>query len=244
MANQQVDNSIYEKYGESWYTADDDPVALLRAENKVKSPWILERLPLGAKILDVGCGAGFLTNELALHGFKVTGIDASEDSLRVAKLYDKTKTVHYQVADAYKLPFADHSFDVVTALDFLEHVEDPGLAIAEMSRVLKPGGKFFFHTFNRHPLAWLIVIKLVEWLIPKTPKHMHVLRLFVKPAELKSYCEESGMTVQEMVGIKPVISSIPLRSLFSGRVPASLRFELTQSLLLSYMGVAQKSVPS
>ena len=92
--NQQVDNSIYEKYGENWYTADDDPVALLRAENKVKSPWILERLPAKGKILDVGCGAGFLTNELARHGYQVTGIDASEDSLRVAKLYDETKSVN------------------------------------------------------------------------------------------------------------------------------------------------------
>ncbi len=242
--HQQVDNSIYEKYGENWYTADDDPVALLRAENKVKSPWIIKRLPDKAIILDVGCGAGFLTNELARHGYQVTGIDASEDSLRVAKLYDETKSVNYQTADAYKLPFADASFDVVTALDFLEHVEDPKAVIAEISRVLKPGGQFFFHTFNRHPLAWLVVIKLVEWLIPKTPKHMHVLRLFVKPTELKSYCEASNMKVNEMVGIKPVIRSIPLKSLFSGRVPQSLRFELTRSLLLSYMGEAKKTVPS
>jgi 2-polyprenyl-6-hydroxyphenyl methylase / 3-demethylubiquinone-9 3-methyltransferase len=243
-SSEQVDNSIYEKYGESWYTADDDPVALLRAENKVKSPWILERLANKSKVLDVGCGAGFLTNELARHGHEVTGIDASEDSLRVARLYDETHSVEYQVADAYKLPFADQTFDVVTALDFLEHVENPAAAIAEMSRVLKPGGQFFFHTFNRHPLAWLVVIKLVEWLIPKTPKNMHVLRLFVKPSELKSYCEASGMQVNEMVGIRPVISSIPLKSLFSGRVPECLRFELTRSLLLSYMGVAKKSVPS
>lgn len=237
----KIDNSIYEKYGDQWYTADDDPIALLRAENKVKTPWILNRLPEKAEILDVGCGAGFLTNELALSGHQVTGVDLSGESLEVAKRFDKTRSVTYQVADAYALPFPDASFDVVSALDFLEHVEDPKRAIQEFSRVLKPGGKFFFHTFNRNPLAWFVIIKLVEWLIPKTPKHMHVIELFIKPSELEEYCGLAHMKVQEMTGIKPVFSSIPLSQIFSGRVPRQMRFQLTKSLQLSYMGMALKN---
>lgn len=241
MANtSKVDNSIYEAYGDKWYTADDDPVALLRAENKAKIPWIMERLEFPSKILDVGCGGGFLTNELARAGHDVTGVDLSGESLAVAHRHDETKSVKYQVADAYSLPFADASFDVVSALDFLEHIEDPARAIKEFSRVLKPGGKFFFHTFNRSPFTWLVAIKFVEWLIPKTPKNMHVLHLFVKPSELKKYAEAAGMQVQEMTGIKPVISSIPFRRILSGIVPPELRFELTKSLALSYLGVAKK----
>ena len=243
MANaSKVDNSIYEAYGDKWYTADDDPIALLRAENKVKTPWILERVKPQSKILDVGCGAGFLTNQLALAGHKVCGMDLSGESLAVAAKYDETRSVEYKIGDAYAIPAANETFDVVCALDFLEHVEDPARAIREFSRVLKPGGQFFFHTFNRSPLSWLVIIKAVEWLIPKTPKNMHVLHLFIKPSELTEYAKRAGLEVSEMTGLKPVISSIPLRRILSGRVPPEMRFELTKSLALSYMGVAQKVV--
>lgn len=241
MANPtEVDNSIYDNYGDQWYTAVDDPIALLRAENKVKAPWILKRLTKNSTILDVGCGAGFLSNELALAGHKVTGVDLSESSLAVAKRFDTTHSVTYQTADAYALPFADASFDVVCAMDFLEHVEDPAKAIKEFSRVLKPGGVFFFHTFNRNFISWLIIIKLVEWLIPKTPKNMHILRLFIKPRELKTFCTLAQMEVKEMIGLKPVFSSIPVSQIFSGKVPPQMRFELTPSLITSFLGMAEK----
>ncbi len=242
-----VNNDIYELYGERWYTAFDDPVALLRAESKTKTPWILAQIRAHftlhntTSVLDVGCGAGFLSNALSAAGLKVTGVDLSEESLKVAAQYDETKSVHYQKADAYHLPFADQSFDILTAMDFLEHVEDPALVIKEFSRVLKPGGLFIFHTFNRNPLAHLVIIRMVEWFVKNTPKHMHIIRLFIKPSELKSYCKSANMNVEKMVGIKPVFSSITVKSIFSGVVPKSLRFELTDSLLLSYMGYATKA---
>lgn len=241
MANaNEIDNSFYENYGDQWYTAVDDPIALLRAENKVKSPWIIDRIKEPSVILDVGCGAGFLSNELALAGHTVTGVDLSPTSLEVAARYDSTKTVTYKVANAFELPFADASFDVLCAMDFLEHVENPDKVIKEFARVLKPGGKFFYHTFNRNLIAWFVIIKLVEWLIPKTPKNMHVLRLFIKPEELKNYCHLAQMQTKEMIGIKPVFSSIPISKIFSGTVPPEMRFEPTQSLLTSFMGVAVK----
>ena len=237
----EVDNTIYDAYGDQWYTATDDPMALLRAENKVKSPWILSRVKESNVILDVGCGAGFLTNELALAGHKVTGVDLSESSLAVAARHDKTNTLIYRFANAYELPFSDASFDVLCAMDFLQHVEDPARAIKEFSRVLKPGGKFFYHTFNRNFIAWFVIIKLVEWLIPKTPKNMHILRLFIKPHELKLYCQLANLQTQEQIGIKPMFSSIRITKIFSGKVPPEMRFELTSSLLTSFMGVAVKS---
>lgn len=244
---EKVNNDIYDTYGDRWYTADDDPVALLRAESKTKTPWILAKikehgyLNSESRVLDVGCGAGFLSNDLAKNGLHVTGVDLSEKSLAVAHKFDETKTVHYQTADAYKLPFPDQSFDVLTAMDFLEHVEHPEQVILEFSRVLRPNGIFIFHTFNRNPLAHLVIIKFVEWIVKNTPKNMHVIHLFIKPAELSSYCQNAGMNNLEMVGIKPVFSTIPLKSIFSGIVPKSLRFELTRSLLLSYMGISKKN---
>ncbi len=243
---EKVNNDIYETYGDRWYEADDDPVALLRAESKTKTPWILEKinfygkLNAETKVLDVGCGAGFLSNALAKENLNVTGVDLSPESLKVAQKYDVTKTVKYLTADAYHLPFADHSFDVLTAMDFLEHVEQPDVVIKEFSRVLKPGGLFIFHTFNRNVLAYLVIIKMVEWLVKNTPKNMHVLHLFITPKELQNYCLAAQMQTEDMIGIRPVFSTVPLRSLFSGIVPKSLKFKLTRSLLLSYMGFAIK----
>lgn len=235
-----INNAIYDEYGERWYSAYDDPVALLRAENKVKFPWILERLPAHSKILDVGCGGGFLSNELALHGHSVSGVDLSPESLKVAEKFDKTKSVSYQVADAYHLPFADESFDAITAMDFLEHVDDPEKVIGEFSRVLKPGGLFFFHTFNRNPIAHFVVIKLLEWFIKNTPKDMHVINLFIKPSELQKYCETYRMNVLEWTGIRPVISSIDWNMIKTGVVSKNMQFTLTKGTLISYMGVARK----
>lgn len=243
----EINNSIYETLGERWYEAWDDPVALLRAESRVKHPWILKKIKnhfaeKKVEILDVGCGAGFLTNEFAPEGYPMTGVDLSKESLKVAAHYDKTKSVKYLEADALHLPFPDNSFDVVTCMDFLEHVENPELYIKEISRVLRPDGLFFFHTFNRNPLSWLLIIKSVEWLVKNTPKNMHVIQLFIKPSELSYFCQKAGLKTEEMTGIRPEFSSIPLKSLFSGVVPRSFSFKLTKSLLLSYMGYAHKTL--
>lgn len=241
----KINNEIYEVYGERWYSAYDDPIALLRAENKLKVPWIYERiskLPVrDPKILDVGCGAGFLCNAFAEKGLTVTGLDSSSESLRIASLHDHTARVHYKTGDAYHLPFDDESMDVITCLDFLEHVEKPDLVIKECARVLRPNGLFFFHTFNRNFLSWLLVIKAIEFLVKNTPKDMHVIELFITPKELKQYCLNVGIEVQEIVGLRPKFSTIPLKSYFSGIVPPSLEFTLTSSLMLSYMGMATKT---
>ncbi|WP_140860273.1 methyltransferase domain-containing protein [Myxococcus xanthus] len=124
--------------------------------------------------------------------------------------YDGTGSVDYRVADAYVLPFDDGCFDVVTCMDFLEHVEEPARVVAEAARVLAPGGLFFFHTFNRNWLAGLIIIQAVEWFVPNTPDHLHVLRLFITPEELQGHCEAAGLRTREQVGGGP--TGAPVRS--------------------------------
>ncbi len=242
-----INNEIYEDYGDRWYTAFDDPIALLRSENEAKWPWVLERIqnisPKAHSLLDVGCGAGFLANKMATLGFKVSGVDLSAESLRVAQKFDLTKSVQYTHANAYELPFADESFDVVVTMDFLEHVYHPEKIVAECARVLKPDGLFFYHTFNRNPLAEAVVIKFVEKFVKNTPKDMHLIELFIRPEELMQYCKMAGMMNLDVTGLRPVLTSFNLKDIFSGVVPKTLKFTTCRDLTISYMGLAQKKGP-
>lgn len=241
----QVNNEIYHQLGERWYTAQDDPIALLRAEARARNPWVVATIRAAfaqPKILDIGCGAGFLTNDLARQGMDVLGFDASEASLRVARAHDATGRVHYQLGDANHLPFADGSFDVACALDFLEHVDDPAHIVAEAARVLRPGGLFFFHTFNRNFASWLFGIKGVEWFVKNTPRNLHCYQNFIKPAELQGFCEQNGLRVTTWRGLEPVITQGAFwKMLLTGRVSDDFQFHFTRSTWMGYLGLAVKS---
>ena len=241
----RVNNAVYETLGERWYGAEDDPIALLRAESRLRNPWIASELTRAfgnrpAEVLDVGCGGGFLSNHLGSLGHRVTGLDASSDALAVARRYDDTGSVRYQQGDALNLPFPDGSFDAVCAMDFLEHVENPDRVIAEAARVLKPSGLFFFHTFNRNFLSWLIVIKGVEWCVRNTPRNLHVLRLFLKPAEVRSSCARNGLIDLQLRGVRPVFGRAFLKLLLTRRVSADFSFRFTPSTGLGFSGLATK----
>lgn len=241
----QVNNDIYHELGEQWYKAKDNPVAILRAESKARDPWVVKEIhqafPSGkAKILDVGCGAGFLSNELVQQGFDVTGVDASKQSLEIAKKYDLTGRAQYQLGDANHLPFSDQSFNVVCAMDFLEHVDDPKQVVKEISRVLRPQSLFFFHTLNRNFLTWLIGIKGLEWFVKNTPPNLHTYRNLIKPTEMNLYCQDAGMEVQQVLGSVPVIAQSAFwKLLVTGHVEDNFKFRLINFPLMGYLGVAK-----
>lgn len=240
-----VNNAWYADLGARWYEADDDPIALLRAEARHRNPWIAGELvrgfgPRPVRVLDLGCGAGFLANDLAARGHAVTGVDTTAENLAVARSRDPTRTVCYVRADARALPFADGGFDVVCAMDLLEHVEEPAQVIGEAARVLAPGGLLIFHTFNRTWQANLVVIKGVAWFVANAPADLHVLRLFLAPAEVTAMCRAQGLEVTSLVGSRPRLRWPLVRLLLTGRVGEDFEFTCTRSTKLGYTGCARK----
>jgi len=240
-----IDNRWYGELGARWYEAEDTPIALLRAESRHRNPWLAGEIARvfarPAHVLDLGCGAGFLANELAALGHAVTGLDPTIENLDVARAYDLTGRVDYLLGDARDVPFPPGSFDVVCAMDLLEHVEAPERVIAEAARVLRPGGLFFFHTFNRTWLAGLVVIKGVELFVANAPRDLHVLDMFVTPAELASACTANALSVVELRGSRPRFDRAMWRMLATGNVGDDFQFTFTRSTKLGYTGFARKS---
>jgi 2-polyprenyl-6-hydroxyphenyl methylase/3-demethylubiquinone-9 3-methyltransferase len=243
-APRAIDNAWYGALGPRWYEADDTPIALLRAEARQRNPWIAETIarelgPRPCAILDLGCGAGFLANHLAELGHRVTGLDPVEGNLDVARGRDRAGQVVYQLGDARALPYPDRTFDVVCAMDLLEHVEDPDRVIAEVARVLAPSGLFFFHTFNRTWQARWVVIKGVEWFVKNAPKDLHLFRMFLTPDEVTAMCGTHGLAIGALHGSRPRFGWPLWRMLWTGRVGDDFAFTFTPSTRLGYTGFAR-----
>jgi 2-polyprenyl-6-hydroxyphenyl methylase/3-demethylubiquinone-9 3-methyltransferase len=242
-----INNDFYEELGEDWYTATDHPIALLRAENKARIPYIVKYITSHFKnkkvdFLDVGCGGGLLSNPLSQLGNRVTGIDLSLNSLEIAKKHDSTGSVRYIHANALELPFPENHFDVVCAMDILEHVEEPNRLVAEAQRVLRPQGLFFFHTFNRNLLSYLLIIKGVDWFVPNVPKNMHILRLFITPKEMRAMCQKNCLKIEVMDGFGPnLFSSAIWKLVLFQQIPKNFSFVFTKNLLTGYCGYAIKN---
>ncbi|HSS02738.1 MAG TPA: bifunctional 2-polyprenyl-6-hydroxyphenol methylase/3-demethylubiquinol 3-O-methyltransferase UbiG [Kofleriaceae bacterium] len=242
----RVNNTWYAELGARWYAAEDTPIALLRAESRHRNPWIADEIARAfghapCRVLDLGCGGGFLSNYLAARGHAVTGVDTTAENLDVARANDRTQSATYMLADACALPFRKSEFDVVCAMDLLEHVEEPQRLIAEASRVLVPGGLFVFHTFNRTWQSKLIIIKGVEWFVRNAPKDLHVSRLFVTPDELRAMCQAHGLDPPEIRGSRPRFRWPLWRMLLTGKVGDDFAFITTPSIKLGYTGIARRT---
>lgn len=109
---------------------------------------LLERLPAGARVLDIGCGEGYGVAELAKHASFAAGTDVAPDAVAHAAKKYATANLVFAVSDATRLPFADESFDVVCSLQVIEHFRDTDRHLREVARVLKPGGFHYVTTPN------------------------------------------------------------------------------------------------
>ena len=192
------------------------PFKTLHEINGLRTDYIAERTPLsGARVLDVGCGGGLLSEALAGRGATVLGIDLAEPSLDAAREHaaDSNVAVDYRCVDVEALARErPASFDVVTCLEMLEHVPEPSRVVAACAAVLAPGGSIFFSTLNRNPKSFALAIVGAEYVLGLLPRGTHEYLKLVRPSELASWCRAAALDVAEITGLhfNPVLHSYRL----------------------------------
>lgn len=250
-----IDNGLYgdEALAEGWHNADNAALASLQLLNPARLPFFFDALtrraalPAGGgarRYLDVGCGGGVLTEELARKGCEMHGIDLSPRAVayaraRAARLGLPAAT--YEVGSAYDLSrFAPASFDGVVMSDVLEHLHDLPAALGEVARVLRPGGVLAFDTINRTPLSYALTIVLAQELLGVVPARTHDWRLYIRPEELSMLLQGLGFHVDtaHFVGMKP---SLDLRRLPLGQLPLGDFYQAPDALRVNYLGWARRA---
>ena len=173
--------------------------------NPLRLDWIDQRTPLaGKRVLDVGCGGGILAEAMAARGARVTGIDLSEKSLRVAELHSLQSKVQvdYEHVTAEEYAARDAGqFDLVTCMELLEHVPEPAAMVAACARLVRPGGQVFFSTINRNPKSYLFAVIGAEYVLRLLPKGTHDYQRFIKPSELSRFARDAGLRTAELIGM-------------------------------------------
>jgi 2-polyprenyl-6-hydroxyphenyl methylase/3-demethylubiquinone-9 3-methyltransferase len=190
--------------------------------NPARLNYVGERVMLrGARVLDVGCGGGILSEALAQAGADVVGIDLAPRVLEVARLHlhESGQSVNYREisveALAAEIAAAAHpapaglahpgaspgAFDAVTCMEMLEHVPDPGSVIGACAALLKPGGRLFVSTLNRTPLAFATAIVGAEYVANLLPRGTHHYAQFIRPSELAVALREAGLTLEDVSGL-------------------------------------------
>jgi 2-polyprenyl-6-hydroxyphenyl methylase/3-demethylubiquinone-9 3-methyltransferase len=182
----------------------------------------------GLDVLDVGCGGGLICEPLTRLGATMTGIDASEKNIGVARNHAERigLDIDYRHGTAEDLAGEGRSFDVVLSLEVVEHVADVGTFIATCCGLVKPGGLAIFATLNRTAKSFALAIVGAEYVLRWLPRGTHDWRRFVRPSELARHIRDNGARVSEMTGV--------------GYDMMTDRWRLVGDVSVNYMVVAQK----
>ena len=213
----------FERLGAQWWDPRG-PMRPLHKMNPVRVGWIRERIqkqfpgrdeaagPLaGLRILDIGCGAGLLSEALAELGASVTGVDPSAGNIGIAQRHAEGNalTIDYRAETAEQLAAAGESFDVVCAMEVVEHVVDMPAFVATAASLVAPGGLFFASTLNRTLKSFGLAIVGAEYVLRWVPKGTHQWEKFITPSELDEAMRGGGLRPSEQAGMAylPVVDT-------------------------------------
>ena len=207
MSERNVDKlelNKFEELAQKWWDIDSE-FKPLHAINPMRVGYITDRVNLsGKRVLDVGCGGGILTESLAAQGATVVGIDAAEAPIGVAKLHRHESNIwaEYELTTIEELEATSpEPFDVITCLEMLEHVPDPGSVIASCNNLLKNDGHLFLSTINRNPKSYLFAVIGAEYILNMVPKGTHDYDKLITPSELAGFCRSAGLRVEDLTGM-------------------------------------------
>lgn len=203
------------QHAAGWWDADG-PMAPLHRLNPVRLKYIKDAVcrtlgivPAGQKpfknlkIIDIGCGGGLVTEPLARLGGTVTGIDASPELIAIATDHAMAQglEIDYRAVLSSELVKQRQTFDVVTALEVIEHVDDPQSLLNDIAKLLKPGGVAILSTPNRTPQSFLKGIIAAEYIARWVPRGTHDWNRFIKPSELVTMAEAAGLRATDTMGL-------------------------------------------
>jgi 2-polyprenyl-6-hydroxyphenyl methylase/3-demethylubiquinone-9 3-methyltransferase len=199
----------------TWWD-DDGPMRPLHRLNPTRLAWIkaeiVRRLNRegntadalsGLRILDVGCGAGILSEPLTRMGATVVGIDPSAEIIAAARHHAAQSglTIDFRATTAENLAAAGERFDVVMALEVVEHVTDVNRFVATCAEMVKPGGLMIASTINRTMKAFLLAIVGAEYVLRWLPRGTHTYDKLVTPAELTAAFKDAGLMPRAETGV-------------------------------------------
>lgn len=173
--------------------------------NPVRAAYIAARVDLrDAKVVDVGCGGGLLSEALARAGAHVTGIDMGSKVIEVAKLHlhESNLGVDYRVQSSAALAASEpEGFDAVCCMELIEHVPDPAALVNDLAALLTPGARLFMSTINRTPAAFGAAIVGAEYVMRLLPRGTHHYAQFLKPSELGRLLRQAGLELEDVSGL-------------------------------------------
>ena len=182
----------------------------------------------GLRMLDIGCGGGILSEPLARLGAQMVGADPAQENIEAARAHAQASgvAVDYRAITAEELAEAGERFDVVLAMEVVEHVADVPAFVATCAAMVKPGGLMIAATLNRTLKSFALAIVGAEYVLRWVPRGTHQWDKFVKPEELEAAIEGSGLRV---IGERGVIYN-----------PFADRWQLSSDMDVNYMLAAAR----
>jgi len=206
-ASGNVSQAELDKFGalaRRWWDPQG-PQRPLHELNPARLGYVRERVDLaGARVLDVGCGGGLLSEALAGEGARTTALDLAPELIEVARLHllESGLDVDYRLQSVESLAAEmPGQFDAITCMEMLEHVPDPASVLRACADLLKPGGRLLLSTLNRTPAAFALAIVGAEYVARLLPRGTHDYKQFIKPSELGAWLRAAGLDLTDVSGL-------------------------------------------